>query len=94
MKRPSTPPEDSFQIRCPRLGHEIYFSYCVQENMGNPCFKILDCWFRYFDVVSYLKSKLTEEQWGRVAEHHPKPKMVSLVELIEKAKQNKKETGS
>ncbi len=94
MDKDSTPPDDSFQIRCPRLGHEIYFSYCIRENMGRPCFKILDCWFRYFDVVNYLKGKLTEEEWERVAQRRPKPKMLSLVELIEKAKRNKKESES
>ncbi len=94
MEKSPSPPDDSFQIRCPRLGHEIYFSYCVKENMGSPCFKVLDCWFRYFDVVRYLKANLDRDQWERLVERRVKPKMVSLVELIQKAKQEERDTKS
>ncbi|RLB14284.1 MAG: hypothetical protein DRG82_14085 [Deltaproteobacteria bacterium] len=86
-----TPPDESFQIRCPRLGHQIYFSYCRTENSGLPCFKVLDCWSPHFPVEEYLKSDLTPEEWEKVFEKKPKPKMLSLVELIEQAKKRKKE---
>ena len=80
-----TPPDDSFRIRCPRLGQQIHFSYCRQENMGLPCFKTLDCWFVHFQVVDYLQKVLSDEQWQKAFERLPTPKVVSLVELIEKA---------
>jgi len=85
MKQPSTPPNDSFQIRCPRLGQQIHFSYCRQENMGLPCFKTLDCWYIHFQVVEYLQQELSDIEWQDAFEKPSTPKMVSLVELIEKA---------
>jgi hypothetical protein len=85
MKQPITPPNDSFQIRCPRLGQQIHFSYCRQENMGLPCFKTLDCWYIHFQVVEYLQQELSATEWQDAFEKPSTPKMVSLVELIEKA---------
>ncbi len=85
MKDSTSPPNNSLLIRCPRLGHEIYFSYCRQENMGLPCFKILDCWFAYFDVAGYLRRELSEEEWKEVFENPGRPKMISLLESIRAA---------
>ncbi len=85
MKLTSTPPDDSFQIRCPRLGQQIHFSYCRQENMGLPCFKTLDCWYIHFQVVEYLQQELSTAEWRDAFETPSTPKMVSLAELIEKA---------
>jgi len=84
----NTPPDDSFQIRCPRLGQQIHFSYCRQENMGLPCFKTLDCWYIHFQGVDYLRGELSEDQWREAFEKPQTPKMISLAELIEKAQKN------
>ena len=91
MKQTSTPPDDSFQIRCPRLGQQIYFSYCRQENMGRPCFKTLDCWYLHFNVVDYLREELAAAEWEESFEKPPIPKILSLAELIEKAQNQAKE---
>ena len=88
---PSDPPEDTFNIRCPRLGHQINFSYCRAENRGLPCFKTLDCWFSYFNVHTYLQERLTEEDFKKVFLAKGKPKIFSLMDLIEQAKKNKEE---
>lgn len=85
----AVPPENEFTIRCPRLGHQINFAYCRSENSGLPCFKTLDCWYNYFDVHAYLKGKLTEEDFQKVFMKTVKPKIFSLVDLIEKAKEIK-----
>ena len=96
MKRESNPPADGYMIRCPRLGHQISFSYCRKENDGLPCFKTLDCWYEHFLVEEHLRKELTPEQWDRAFGKSSKPKVLSLVELIEQAKQRqkKKEDGS
>jgi len=83
--RPKTPPDQTFQIRCPRLGQQIGFAYCRQENLGLPCFRTLDCWFAHFEVVEYLRGELSDNQWREAFERPQTPKMVSLAELIEKA---------
>lgn len=86
MRRSSTPPEDDYTIRCPRLGHQISFSYCRKENQGIPCFKTLDCWYEHFLVEAFFREELTPEEWERIFEKPPKPKILSLVEMIEQAK--------
>ncbi|MEJ2724755.1 MAG: hypothetical protein P8175_08940 [Deltaproteobacteria bacterium] len=88
MKRESTPPGEDYKIRCPRLGHQITFSYCRYENKGLPCFKILDCWFSHFLVDDFLRKELEPDEWKRAFESVPKPKMLTLVELIEEAKKD------
>ncbi len=85
------PPGDDYRIRCPRLGHQISFSYCREENRGIPCFKTLDCWHRHFPVEAYLRETLTDEEWRRSFDTPSKTKMASLLELIEQAKQAREE---
>lgn len=73
--------------RCPRLGNTVPFHYCeICGNEQQPCFKILDCWWEYFDVVQYLRDNLHEDQFNRLMDARPKPKITSLIELIEKAR--------
>ncbi len=79
--------QDSLVRRCPRLGNPVPFNYCeICGDDRQPCFKILDCWWEHFDVVLYLKDNLSEDQFNRVMEDRPKPKVTSLIELIEQAK--------
>lgn len=91
MGKKSIPPGKDYKIRCPRLGHQITFSYCRIENRGLPCFKALDCWFQHFLVEEYLRRELTPKEWEHVFENPLKPKMLSLVEIIEQAKKRKEE---
>ena len=73
--------------RCPRLGNSVPFNYCeICGDDQQPCFKILDCWWEHFDVVQYMKDQLTEDQFNRLMQARPKPKVTSLLELIEQAK--------
>ncbi len=90
VERQNTPPNDDYQIRCPRLGHQISFSYCRLENMGSPCFKTLDCWHEHFPVEEYLRKELPSGQWEGTFGGPPKPKMLSLVEMIEQARKRAK----
>jgi hypothetical protein len=91
LKYKKTPPDDSFKIRCPRLGQQIHFSYCRQENLGLPCFKTLDCWYIYFQVAEYLQQELSDAQWQESFEKPPIPKLLSLAELIDKPQKQAKE---
>lgn len=91
MKKESTPPKDDFMIRCRRLGHPVPFSYCRYENKGLPCSKVVDCWYDYFMIEDYLRQDLAPEDWDRAFLQPVKPKVLSLVELIEEAKKKKTE---
>lgn len=86
---PADPPADDSGIRCPRLGHQINFSYCRSENYGLPCFKTLDCWHPYFDVHTYLQKTMNEDEFQKVFLSTTKPKVISLVDLIEQAKKDR-----
>ena len=78
--------EDKYSIRCPRLGHEVTFFYCRNENKGLPCFKTLDCWFQHFPVEEFLRERLSREEWVEVFERKKQTKVQSLLELIEEAR--------
>ncbi|OQY45180.1 MAG: hypothetical protein B6240_09205 [Desulfobacteraceae bacterium 4572_87] len=89
----NAPPTDEKTIRCPRLGHQVSFSFCRMENNGLPCFKTLDCWYVHFPVEAYLKSELSPEQWKKALSRPSKNKMASLLELIEQARKAKAEAS-
>jgi hypothetical protein len=85
-------PGNPLERRCPRLGGPVPFNYCTTcDENRQPCFKIIDCWWETFDVVRYLKDHLSKEQFHRLNVATPRPKIASLIELIEKAKKNKGE---
>jgi len=76
-----------FELRCPRLGGTVPFAYCMAPGEPNPCPKILDCWWEVFDVASYLKAHLSEEDFCRVLEERKPPsRMNTILDLVEKFK--------
>ena len=81
--------EKGFRKRCPRLGGPVSFVYCRDSaGEGLPCWKIFECWWEHFDVTAYMKAYLSKEDYNRLVQMKPKPKMLSLVELIEQARSN------
>jgi hypothetical protein len=49
---------------------------------------MMDCWWEKVEIETYLKEHFTREELNRSIFAKPKSKIVSLVELIEKAKRN------
>ncbi len=82
------PPYEDKAIRCPKLGGNVTFGYCLKERGPAPCQRALACWSQWFDVVQYFKRLLTEEEFHRVFFEAPKPKIVTLLDLIDSAKRN------
>jgi len=81
--------KDDLEIRCPRLGGPVPFTYCEKTgSSGHPCFKVMDCWWQHFDVVDYLKKKLPAEDLAALIDRQPRPKLTGILELIEQARQN------
>ena len=81
---------DQDLLRCRRLGHEVTFGYCRQETGGKPCRLVLDCWWECFEVRSFLRAHLPEEtvaEVERAGASPPPPKILSLVEMIQEAKE-------
>jgi D-3-phosphoglycerate dehydrogenase len=73
--------------RCPRLGGPVAFSYCLRCEQEQPCFKVVDCWWETFDIVQYLRDHLSAEQFDRLMDARPRPKISSLVEMIAQSRQ-------
>ena len=76
-------------VRCPRLGDEITFSYCFHESGTLPCSRIISCWSPVFDVVSFLHTNMTIQDWQSFNNAQPKDKVTTLIEIIEAAKRGK-----
>lgn len=73
--------------RCPMLGGEVPFSYCIQCGDGSfPCFKVFDCWWEIFDVVSHLKEHLPEDMFEKISRWKPEPKTARLVDLAHRVR--------
>ena len=81
---------DEKTIRCPRVGGEVNFRFCRSENNMLPCRFIVGCWEMRLDVNQFLEEHFSKEELNRIF-LPPKPKIESLVELIERAKKAKKE---
>jgi hypothetical protein len=47
---------------------------------------VIDCWWELFDVRTYLEENLSEDDFRALLDQKPKPKITSILELIEKAK--------
>jgi hypothetical protein len=77
---------DDLEIRCPRLGGEVKFSYCEKEGGNMPCHRIITCWQPFFPVEQYLKKTMTADAWNIFIHQVPKDKITSIIELIDAAK--------
>ena len=81
--------ENDKLMRCPRLGDEITFFYCLRESGAFPCSRIVSCWSAVFDVESFLHKNMTVQDWESFNNTQPKDKVTSLIEIIEAAKRKK-----
>jgi hypothetical protein len=77
---------EQMEIRCPKLGGQVAFAYCLKEAGTLPCSRIIHCWHPYFPVEKYLRNRLTPENWELCFNQNPKEKISTLIELIAAAK--------
>ena len=77
---------DHRKRRCPRLGHELPFSYCRKPGDDIPCSEIYDCWWEVFDIKKFMEDHYTEEIRKAITAPR-KPKTLSLLELIQQAQE-------
>ena len=80
---------DDLKIRCPMLGHPLNFSYCRSTDKDRPCRNIFHCWYQRLPVQQFVQTHFPAGTIEKLAAP-PKPKMLSLLELIEKAQATKK----
>jgi len=79
--------EDHRVRRCPRLGHEVTFLYCRTQEGATICPKIFDCWWEIFDVTTFLRENLAQEDWEALHHRKPQDKVIGLLELIRRAQE-------
>ena len=72
------------------LGHFLTFDYCRATNKGLPCSKVLDCWFQQFPIEKFINDNYSEKDHKKIFEP-PKPKVLSLTEILEQAQQRIRE---
>lgn len=77
---------DTIEGRCRMLGHQVPFRYCRLVSGGKPCSGILDCWFERLEIADFIRSHYSDEEIEKILSP-PKPKVATLIELIEKARQ-------
>ena len=76
---------DKKEIYCRKLGHHLNFNYCRICNQQLPCNLITDCWFEYLPIEQFLKKNYSKEELEAIF-NPQKSKMISILDLIEKAK--------
>ena len=79
---------DDKMIRCPRVGGEVNFRFCRHENNMLPCRFIVGCWQGQLDIEALLQEHYSEEELSLIFAP-PKPKVESLVGLMEKVRKEK-----
>jgi hypothetical protein len=67
------------------MGGPVTFEYCRIEAGVLPCSRAITCWNVYFDAEAFFRKALTLEDFEKVFATPAPPKVVTLVELIEKA---------
>ncbi|MEW6519438.1 MAG: hypothetical protein AB1461_08495 [Thermodesulfobacteriota bacterium] len=83
---------DKNDAYCRMLGHVLPFHYCRTMNEGLPCSRILDCWFRRMPIREFIEENYSEEERQRIFQP-PKPKMVSLAEIVANAQKQAGKDG-
>ncbi len=81
---------DDKTIRCPRVGGEVNFRFCRFENNMLPCRWIVGCWEMRVDMNKFMTDHYSKEEMDRIFTP-PRPKIESLLNLVEKAKKVKQE---
>ena len=68
------------------LGHHVPFSYCREPGNRLFCPRIQSCWGDKIDIQVFLEQHFSPEEIHN-ALTPPKPKMTSLLDLIQQARQ-------
>ncbi|MBW1973147.1 MAG: hypothetical protein JRI44_10010 [Deltaproteobacteria bacterium] len=84
------PFDETLKLRCPKLGGPVTLKYCLTTNNKLFCPRITTCWEGKIDISSIIKERFSPEEIDSVFSSPPKDKVLTLIELIEKAKKNKK----
>jgi hypothetical protein len=82
---------DDLIIRCPQLGGEVPFHYCRTVNEDLPCRRIIICWEFRVEISKFLSNHYSLDQIQHALAPPTKTRVETILDLIEKAKNIKKE---
>ncbi len=91
MEMSPSPPYGGIEIRCPRMGGQVTFEYCRMEGGDLPCSRAIACWNLHFDAEAFFREVLCPEDFEKAFATPQQPKVVTLIELIEKARKTMRE---
>jgi hypothetical protein len=74
------------QIRCPKLGGPVTFSYCRVEDVGRPCLRAISCWETVFDAEGFFRESMSDQDFNECFSKRPHSKVATLIELIDRAR--------
>jgi hypothetical protein len=80
---------DEREIYCRKLGHCLSFGYCRATHSGLPCGSIVSCWNGRIPLEQFLSEHYPDHLERILAP--PPPKLVSLVETIQRVEARRKE---
>ena len=75
-------------IYCKKLGHKVQFSYCREVGHPLPCGSIVNCWHEEIPIQKFIYDNYSEEEIKQIFSL-PKPKLHTILDLVEKAKNSK-----
>lgn len=78
---------DKEEIRCPRVGGYVNFKFCRMENNFLPCRWVINCWSQRIEIQDFINEHYDKEDLEKIFQP-PRPKMESLLDLVERAKKN------
>jgi hypothetical protein len=91
MEMSPSPPYGGTEIRCPKMGGQVTFEYCRMEGRDLPCSRAITCWTLHFDVESFFREILCPEDFEKAFATPQPSKVVTLIDLIEKARKTMRE---
>ncbi len=71
---------------CPKLGHEIAFSYCRAPGEDTPCRRIYSCWWQQFDIHAFMAEHYDHATRAKMAEPLP-DRATSLFDMLKQAQE-------
>ena len=78
---------DSLERYCPRLGHDLAFSYCRKPGSAAPCSKMKDCWWERFNSQAFMEEHFDEEVLSKMSAP-PQNRATSLFDLLQQAQEH------
>jgi len=76
---------DPQEIYCRKLGHHLKFNYCHNEQISQPCSRIVECWNHLLPIQEILNKSYPDLHENTI-DQNPMPKITSILDIVQKVK--------